>query len=439
MPENSRNHPYQFLDIDERVKRVLRDTPLADGHNDLPQQPRCCFKGKIHDNPKFDLQKGFQRGMTDLPRLKQGAVGLQFWSICVPHLRGSEDFALPGYNDMCRDAIEQIDLSIRMVKQYPMDFELIFGPENVRNIYQQGRIACSIGLEGLHQAGNSISVIRAYYQLGVRYVSRFRLRYDVHITDGVVHHDACRKQCFRRFFHIQGRTNPWWVVKSWEISDQGDEPIRSVYLGNRMMVDLSHVSSEAAEQALGCTVAPIIFSHSNARGVFECPRNVPDSVLDLVPANKGIVMVTFVPEHLAAKRSEATLDMLLDHLFYIAKRIGWEHVGLGSDFDGIASVIPGLEDCSRFPALLKAILDRGATEAQLALVAGENILRVWAEVASIAQKMQEEGMNPVEDVWEGREFWRYDGYYQMPDPDPDDKLGLDWYGVKPPEEGLYHD
>lgn len=106
---------------------------------------------------------------------------------------------------------------------------------------------------------------------------------------------------------------------------------------------------------------------------------------------------------------------------------------------GIASVIPGLEDCSRFPALLQAILDRGATEEQLALVAGENILRVWKEVAQVAERMQEAGVTPVEDVWEGREFWRYDGYYQMPDPDPEDRLGLDWYGVKPPEEGLYHD
>jgi membrane dipeptidase len=181
---------YQSLDIDERVKRVLLNTPLADGHNDLPQQPRCCFQGKIHNNPKFDLEKGFQRGMTDLPRLREGAVGLQFWSICVPHLRGSEDFELPNYNDMCRDALEQIDLSIRMIKSYPKDFELIYGPEDVRKTYQSNKIACSIGLEGLHQAGNSISVIRAYYQLGVRYVSR-NTCVAILFADFVVHHDTC--------------------------------------------------------------------------------------------------------------------------------------------------------------------------------------------------------------------------------------------------------
>ena len=204
-----------------------------------------------------------------------------------------------------------------------------------------------------------------------------------------------------------------------------------------MIVDISHVSEDCAKQVLELSRAPIMFSHSNVKGVFDCPRNVPDAVLDMVPTNGGIVMVTFVPEHVTTRRCEAKMEMVIDHLFYVANRIGWDHVGLGSDFDGIASVIPGLEDVKCYPALLKAILDRGATEEQLAKVAGENILRVWKGVSNMRDQMKAEGVLPVEDVWEDRTWWRFDGYYQMPDPDPEDKLGLDWYGVQPPEEGLY--
>lgn len=181
-----------------------------------------------------------------------------------------------------------------------------------------------------------------------------------------------------------------------------------------------------------------MFPHSNAMEVFDCPRNVPDDVLDMVPNNGGFVTVTFVLEHVAARRVDAKMEMVLDHLFYVANRIGWDHVGLGSDFDGIASVIPGLEDVKCYPKLLKAILDRGATEEQLAKVAGENMIRVWEGVTKVKDKMSSEGILPVEDVWEGKKWWRYDGYHQMPDPDSEDKLGLDWYGVPPPE-GLYHD
>lgn len=205
-----------------------------------------------------------------------------------------------------------------------------------------------------------------------------------------------------------------------------------------MIIDASHVSPDCARQVLQLTRSPIMFSHSNSQAVFDCLRNVPDDVLDMVPANGGIVMVTFVPEHVASRRKDAKMEVVLDHLFYIANRIGWDHVGLGSDFDGIASVIPGLEDVKCYPSLLKAILDRGATEVQLAKVAGENMIRVWKGVVKVREQMKSEGVLPVEDVWEGRQWWRYDGYYQMPDPDPEDKLGLDWYGVPPPD-GLYHE
>lgn len=142
------DHPYQHLAIDERVKRVLRSTPLIDGHNDLPQQPRAIFHGRIHDNPKFDLQAGFSRGMTDIPRLRQGAVGGQFWSVCVPCLRSAENFSTAEYSDMARDALEQIDLTLRLVESYPDVFQIVHGPDEVAAIYAAGRIACSIGIEG---------------------------------------------------------------------------------------------------------------------------------------------------------------------------------------------------------------------------------------------------------------------------------------------------
>lgn len=141
-------HPYQLLDIDERVKQVLLRTPLIDGHNDLPQQPRACFHGRIHDNPKFNLEDGFTRGMTDIPRLKQGAVGGQFWSVCVPCLRSAENFSTPEYSDMARDAIEQVDLTLRLIESYPNTFQLVSGPNEVKDIYSSGKIACSIGIEG---------------------------------------------------------------------------------------------------------------------------------------------------------------------------------------------------------------------------------------------------------------------------------------------------
>lgn len=203
------------------------------------------------------------------------------------------------------------------------------------------------------------------------------------------------------------------------------------------MVDISHVTDDCARQVLELTRAPVMFSHSNSRAVFDCPRNVPDHILDLVPANGGVVMITFVPEHVAHRRRDATMEMVLDHLFYVAGRIGWDHVGLGSDFDGIPSVIKGLEDVKCYPKLLKAILDRGATEEQLEKVIGANILRVWRGVCAVRDQMSAAKVLPVEDVWEGREWWRFGGFYQMPDPDPEDKLGLDWFGAPPNENGLY--
>ncbi|KAF4121211.1 Membrane dipeptidase (Peptidase family M19) [Geosmithia morbida] len=197
----------------------------------------------------------------------------------------------------------------------------------------------------------------------------------------------------------------------------GPEDVKPIYKSGKIARSIGVEGQVFARQVLQQTSAPVMFSHSNVLAVFYCERNVPDSILDMMASNGGILMVTFA----------------LDHLFYAAGRIGWDRVGLGSDFEGIASVIPGLEDVRCCPHLLQAILDRGATEDQLAMVAGGNLLRVWRGVEMTRDLARVEAVLPVEDVWEDWTWWRYDGYYQMPDPDPEDRrLGLDWYGLPPP-------
>lgn len=302
---------------------------------------------------------------------------------------------------MARDAIEQLDLTTRLVEMYPHVFELVREPEDVRKVYTEGKIACSIGIEGLHMAGNSIGIVRAFYKLGARYCT---------LTHNV-------NNCFAD--SSQSVSGP----VHGGLSSLGRSCVKEM---NRlgMIVDISHVTKDCAHQVLDLSRAPVMFSHSNALAIFDHPRNVSDDVLDRIPSNGGIIMVTFVPEHVASRRRDATMEHVLDHLFYIASRIGWDHVGLGSDFDGIASRIPGLDDVRCYPNFLKAILERGATEEQLAKVAGENMLRVWRDVVQVREQMQREGVLPVEDVWEGRQWWRFDGKYQMPDPDPEDKMGF---------------
>jgi len=259
-------------------------------------------------------------------------------------------------------------------------------------------------VDSLHMAGNSIGIIRAFYSLGVRYCTL------AHVCNNAFADSSTSK------------VGPVYGG----LSKLGRSAIKEM---NRigMIIDLSHVSPETATQTISLSRAPIMFSHSNAKAVYDHARSVPDSVLDLVPANEGIVMVTFVPKFLARTTAESSLSKVVDHIFYIAKRIGWDHVGIGSDFDGIPAVVPGLEDVSKYPKLLEAVLERGATEEQLAKLCGRNMIRVWKGVVAIREKMKQEGVEPVEDTWEGRTWWRWGGHYQIVDPDPEDKMGWDWY------------
>ncbi|RMH19475.1 MAG: membrane dipeptidase, partial [Acidobacteria bacterium] len=380
----------------EQARRLLERVPLVDGHNDLPWALRERVRGQL---AKVDLEADLRRleepTHTDLPRLRAGGVGGQFWSVYVP-----VDLEGPA---AVQAVIEQIDLVHRIDHAYPGALELALTAADVERIHGAGKIASLIGIEGGHSIGGSLAVLRQLYDLGARYMTL-----------------------------THWRANDWADAATSPpvfdgLSDFGREVVREM---NRlgMLVDLSHVAATTMHDALDVTAAPVIFSHSSARGVVPHPRNVPDDVLARLPDNGGVVMVTFVPsfvseerrQHGAAREAEkarleslligdpaaqeaalaawdeahpppaATLAQIADHIDYVRRVAGIDHVGLGSDFDGISSVPEGLEDVSCFPALLGELLRRGYTEEEVEKVAGRNVLRVMREVERVAAALRAE-------------------------------------------------
>ena len=389
-----------------RVARVLAGTPLIDGHNDLPEQIRNRFKGDVG---ALDLRantallpppEGKVPLMTDLPRLRAGMVGGQFWSVYVPvALRGAV---------AVQATVEQIDIVRQMVARYPKDLEMAYTAADIERIHRAGRIASLIGVEGGHQIGNSLPVLRQFYELGARYMTLTHVTntdWADAATDNPAHHG---------------------------LTPFGREVVREM---NRlgMLVDLSHVSPESMRAALEVAAAPVIYSHSSARALVDHPRNVPDDILQLVARNGGVVMVNFNggyvssatydwdAEHAAevartasppyeglylgqperAKAAlkaweqahpapRATVAEVADHVEHIRQVAGIEHVGIGSDFDGIESVPVGLEDVSRFPQLFEELARRGWSDADLAALAGRNLLRVLKACEQVAARLRSE-------------------------------------------------
>jgi len=379
----------------ERARRVLRSVPLVDGHNDLPWYIRTEFTAAPRDVDAYDL-RGRTPGNTDIPRLREGMVGAQFWSVYIPGNVRDSGFA--------RMQLEQIDIARRVIAKYPDVFQLAHTVNDVRKAFAAGKIASLLGMEGGHAIENSLGALRAYYDLGVRYMT---LTHNVTIDWADAAADSARHGGLTEF---------------------GKEVVREM---NRlgMLVDLSHVSPAVMSAALDVSEAPVIFSHSSARALTDVPRNVPDSILRRLPANGGVVMVTFVPgfvsqkvaDHAAQRRRivaearrrypgdstaaarmiaewdasnpapRATLSDVADHIEHVRKIAGVDHVGIGSDFDGTGNELPaGLEDVSRFPALLAELSRRGWTEADLEKLAGENILRVMARAEEVARRLQRE-------------------------------------------------
>ena len=390
--------------IDTRIDRVLAETPLIDGHNDLPWEIRTRFKGDPGavnlgaDTSQIPPPADGVALMTDIPRLRTGHVGAQFWSVWVPvELKGFE---------AVQTTIEQIDLVKRMAARYPADFEMAYSAADIRRIHKSRKIASLIGVEGGHQINNSLAALRQMYDLGARYMTLTHTRntdWADSATDAPAHHGL----------------TPFGVEVVREMNRLG------------MLVDLSHVSPDAMKAALAASEAPVIFSHSSARAIVDHPRDVPDDVLRLVAANGGVVMVNFNPgyvseacNHWEADRAaeqarfnappyaglyigqperakaaltaweashpkpRATLEQVADHIEYIRKVAGVDHVGIGSDFDGIEDTPAGLEGVDRFPALLAELMRRGWTDADIAKLAGGNLLRAFAEAERVSAKLR---------------------------------------------------
>ncbi len=377
-----------------RAKRILRQTPLIDGHNDLPWRIRedSVARGNVD---AYDLRKRTP-GHTDLERLKKGMVGAQFWSVYTPG-----EYRDSGY---ARVQLEQIDIARRFIAKYPDRLALALSANDIRRDFRQGKIGSLLGLEGGHAIENSLGALRAYYDLGVRYMT---LTHNVTLDWADAALDSAKHKGLTPF---------------------GDSVVVEM---NRlgMLVDLSHVSPATMSAALNVSRAPVIFSHSGARALVDVPRNVPDSILRRVTTNGGIVMVPFVTgfvspavllydqstrpvmKDLQAKygndtaaitrevkqwraahpEPRATLSQVADQIEYVRKVAGVDHVGIGGDFDGITEVVQGLEDVSTYPALFAELARRGWSDLDLRKLAGENLLRVFAQAEAVAKRLQNEG------------------------------------------------
>jgi len=390
-------------DIARRVDRVLASTPLIDGHNDLPWAIRERFAGNPagadlrSDTSTLPPPPGEPPLMTDIPRLRAGRVGGQFWSVWIPvTIQGPE---------AVQTTLEQMDLVKQLARQYPADLEMAYTAADIRRIHKAGRVASLIGVEGGHQINDSLAILRQMYDAGARYLTLTHSRNTAwadSATDAPANHG---------------------------LTAFGREVVREM---NRMgmIVDLSHVSRNTMLAALEVSAAPVIFSHSSARALVDHPRDVDDEVLRLVARNRGLVMVTFAtayvsdarrrwdadrvaeqarydsppfgglyigqPERasaaLAAWEKEhpkpaVTLAQVADHLDHVRKVAGVDCVGIGSDFDGVPDAPVGLEGVDRYPVLLTELMRRGWTDGEVAKLAGGNVLRVMAEVEAIGARL----------------------------------------------------
>ena len=370
-----------------KANQLLKATPIIDGHNDLPWVIRSEFNGNVEG---YDISV-ITASDTDIPRLKKGRVGTQFWSVYVP----SSVSPLAAV----RSQLEQIDIAHRVIKKYPNDLQFADSVASIVKANQNNKIASLLGIEGGHTIVNSLGVLRSYYDLGVRYMT-------------LTHFNSHDWADSATDSHHHGGLTKF-----------GAEVVREM---NRlgMIVDLSHVSAQAMNDALDVTQAPVMFSHSSARAVTDHPRNVPDKVLKRVAKNDGVVMVTFVPAFVNQARNEwakgltplwlnATTDKdfadidtayrlkhgappqahltdVADHIDHVAKVAGFDHVGIGGDYYGAKGdgLVTGLEDVAKYPELIAELIRRGWSDMNIAKLAGKNIMRVFKAVEKTSKALK---------------------------------------------------
>ncbi|KAK6633187.1 hypothetical protein RUM44_003788 [Polyplax serrata] len=358
------------------AKRILAEVPLIDGHNDLPWNIRKFVHNRLRDfNLNMDLRNlppwsKSPWSQTDLPRLKQGMIGGQFWAAYVPcesqHLNAVQL------------TLEQIDVIKRLIDKYHRYMKFATSATEILEAHQDNRIASLIGVEGGHSIGNSLAILRVFYDLGVRYLTLTHNCNTPWADSSSVEH--------RTKFPLNGGLTNFGKAVVKEMNRLG------------MMVDLSHTSAETMRDVLETTEAPIIFSHSSALALCNISRNVPDDVLKMVAKNGGIVMVNFYNQFVKCGTKASVADVA-EHISYIRNWIGVDHVGVGGDFDGINKTPRGLEDVSMYPELFAELLRSGVwSEEDLRKVAGLNLLRVFNKVEKVRDEMKMAGALPSEEL-----------------------------------------
>jgi len=381
--------------LTEEALRLHRDSLVIDGHNDLPWKFR--ENGDLFFR-RLDISRAQPTLHTDIPRLRKGGIGAQFWSAYVPAETAKSGTAV-------KDTLEQIDIIQRFVKAYPDTFEMAFTADDIERIHKKGKIASLIGVEGGHSIENSLGVLRMLYALGTRYMT-------------LTHSDTLDWADSATDKPRHGGLTPFGEKVVLEMNRLG------------MLVDISHVSADTMRHVLRITKAPVIASHSSALALADHPRNVPNDVLKLVAQNGGVIMVNFYPGFITPEGARAMKDMfeagreirkkypqeadykeawgqwrsqhpfpkgsvhdVVDHIEHIIKVAGIDHVGLGSDYDGIGSTPNQLEDVSCYPYITQELLNRGHQPEAIRKILGLNVLRVLRSSEAVAKKMNKSAVN----------------------------------------------